>query len=102
MALGSRFHDGIAPHLVPFAHALRTLSAQQVHDLGVALLRREHQGRLVALVPRDTMAFMAELQEQLADHNVVERSSEVKRGVGEPVERVVGVLEECRVGFEDA
>lgn len=71
-------------------------------DFCVASTRGKHEGSLVILVEGGAWAFVPCFEEHLADLLVAERGGKVHVGVGEANRRGVGVVEERRVGFEDA
>lgn len=77
--------------------------AEKVDDFGVAGCRGEHQGGLVRIVESwGPAGFVAEVDEEFDDREVAELGGEVKVGIGVAGGRVVGVVEEMGVGFEDA
>lgn len=73
----------------------------------MSFLGSKHQGSLVLLIERDTVTAAAIVlvpcfQKHLDDGEVAQRACQMQVGVGQPQGTGVGVLEQVRVGFQDA
>lgn len=97
-----RLHDGVPAADVAPQDDVGVLLAEEVHDLGVAGARSQHQRGLVVVVERGAVGLAAEREEELDDGEVAEGGGEVQVRVGQAAGRGVWIVEELRVRVQDA
>lgn len=102
VAAEAGLHDGVAAADVAAQDAAAVGLAEEMHDLGVALARGEHQGCLVVVVEGRAGVLVAGGEEHLADVPVAERRRQVEVRVGEVRRGGVWAVEEGGMRFQNS